>query len=146
MSQVERVTRINQLRRRLAESGGRITPQRLAILDALVYGKSHPTAEQIHEQVLRTSPTTSLATVYKTLDTLKSLGEVRELELGDDSHHFDALNPSAHPHVMCTRCGRIEDVELPEFSELSSRASAASGFQITGEKLEFLGICRDCQN
>src|SRR5580658_7666311 len=95
-----RTRRVGALRAKLAESGCRITPQRIAILDALVNGASHPTAEEIYGLVLKVSPTTSLATVYKTLDTLKGLGELQELELGSGRNHYDAVDPVAHPHVV----------------------------------------------
>ena len=140
-----RTRRVSALRTRLAESGCRITPQRLAILDALVNGASHPTAEEIYALVLKVSPTTSLATVYKTLDTLKALGEVQELELGSGRNHYDAVDPVAHPHVVCTQCGRIEDVRIEGASRLLEEASRASGYQLLTERLEFFGICHSCQ-
>ena len=140
-----RKNRVSSLRARLAESGCRITPQRIAILDALVNGPSHPTAEEIHGEVLRVSPTTSLATVYKTLDTLKALGEVQELELGSGRNHYDAVDPVAHPHVVCTKCGRIEDVRLESDGSLLDRASAVSGYALVTERLEFFGLCPACR-
>ena len=141
-----REQRVQNLRRKLAESGCRITPQRLAVVDALVNGASHPTAEEIYGLVLKVSPTTSLATVYKTLDTLKLLGEVQELELGSGRHHYDALNPNSHPHVVCTVCGRIEDVRLEGTEDLMIRAQRASGFALVAQRLEFFGVCKACQN
>ena len=140
-----RQKRVSGLRTKLAESGCRITPQRIAILDALVNGASHPTAEEIHSLVLRTSPTTSLATVYKTLDTLKALGEVQELELGSGRNHYDAVDPVSHPHVVCTQCGRIEDVRLEQSSSLLDRASEVSGYRLVTQRLEFFGLCQNCQ-
>jgi Fur family peroxide stress response transcriptional regulator len=138
--------RIHNLRNKLAESGCRITPQRLAVLDALVNGAGHPTAEEIYSQVRQVSPTTSLATVYKTLDTLKALGEVQELELGSGRHHYDALDPKSHPHVVCTVCGRIEDVRFEGLENLMERAQMATGFALSSERLEFFGVCKACQN
>jgi len=95
--------------------------------------------------VLRVSPTTSLATVYKTLDTLKGLGEVQELELRSGRNHYDAVDPVAHPHVVCTECGRIEDVRIEGTPGLLEQASRASGYQIKTERIEFFGVCTDCQ-
>jgi Fur family peroxide stress response transcriptional regulator len=140
-----RTQRVGALRTKLAESGCRITPQRIAILDALVNGASHPTAEEIYGLVLKVSPTTSLATVYKTLDTLKALGEVQELELGSGRNHYDAVDPVAHPHVVCTQCGRIEDVRLENPSNRLEQASKASGYRLVTERLEFFGLCKVCQ-
>ena len=139
-----RQERIGSLIEKLAQSGCRITPQRIAVLGALVNGPSHPTAEEIYGEVLKTSPTTSLATVYKTLDTLKALGEVQELEFGSGRAHYDAVNPVSHPHVICTRCGRIEDVRLEHGSSLIDRAAKSSGFSLSTERLEFFGLCPGC--
>src|SRR5215212_5164854 len=111
-SRMAAVDRVAALRERLAEAGHRITPQRLYILEALVSDASHPTAEEIYARVRPSCPTTSLATVYKTLEMLKELGEVLELEFSDGSNHYDGLHPAAHPHVLCQRYGRIEDVEV----------------------------------
>ena len=133
------------LRKRLAEAGHRITPQRLYILEALVSDASHPTAEEIYARVRTTCPTTSLATVYKTLETLRELGEVLELEFSDGSNHYDGLRPAAHPHVVCRRCGRIEDVEVEGVPALQSQATRASGYRLQSHRIEFYGVCRGCQ-
>jgi len=139
-----RTRRVSALKKRLAESGCRLTSQRLAILDALVNGASHPTAEEIHSLVLKVNPTTSLATVYKTVDTLKALGEVQELELGSGRNHYDAVDPISHPHVVCTQCGKIEDVRIEGSERLIERAAEASGYQLQTERLEFYGVCASC--
>src|SRR5579875_2946174 len=87
--------RVGTLQRKLADSGHRTTPQRLHILRALLETDKHPTAEDIWERVRRISPTTTLGTVYKTLDTLREMGEVMELDMRDGSRHYDALRPTA---------------------------------------------------
>jgi Fur family peroxide stress response transcriptional regulator len=137
--------RIQALRHRLSRSGHRITPQRLCILEALINMNRHPTAEEIYGHVRKVSPTTSLATVYKTIDTLKALGEVQELEFGEGHYHYDGVDPTPHPHVICTQCGRIEDVHLPEVSALSAQATQVSGYAIVVQRLDFYGICVACQ-
>ena len=65
----------------------------------------------LYEQIKVQFPTMSLATVYKTLDLLKELGEVIEIDLHDDSH-FDGNRPYPHPHLICTSCKKIMDGEL----------------------------------
>ena len=136
--------RKDELRRRLADAGCRVTPQRLTILDALLQPGRHPTAEEIYADVLWTNPTTSLATVYKTVEVLKSLGELRELDLGLGRAHYDAVDPSDHPHVICTRCGRVDDVEIGRFGALLSEARRATGFRLDSQRLEFFGTCPEC--
>jgi len=138
--------RITEVRQKLRDSGHRITPQRLCILEALLAANSHPSAEEIFAQVQRVSPTTSLATVYKTLDTLRDMGEVMEMEVGDGRFHYDGVHPQFHPHAICTRCGRITDIEIPGLTGLPEQAGEASGYEIHGQRVEFYGLCRECQN
>jgi Fur family peroxide stress response transcriptional regulator len=141
----DRRGRVVELREKLAGAGHRITPQRLYILEALVGDPSHPTAEAIYARVRRACPTTSLATVYKTLETLKEMGEVLELEFSDGSNHYDGLRPSAHPHVVCQRCGRIEDVDVDGIPQMQAQATHASAYRIQSHRIEFYGLCSHCQ-
>jgi Fur family peroxide stress response transcriptional regulator len=136
--------RIQMLQRKLSDSGHRVTPQRIHILRAMLQMDTHPTAEDIWETVQQVSPSTALGTIYKTLDTLRVMGEVMEIDGHDDSHHYDAVRPTAHPHVVCTDCGRIEDVDMEGLGSLQSQAATASGFQIAEQRLTFYGLCRDC--
>ena len=145
MTAVEREgDRKDELRRRLAAAGHRVTPQRLAILDALLQPGRHPTAEELYADVLRVSPTTSLATIYKTVDTLRALGELRELDFGVGRAHYDAIDPSDHPHVVCLGCGRVDDVRLEGVGGLLDAARRASPFRLDSERVEFFGQCPDC--
>lgn len=137
--------RIAELRRKLSDSGHRITPQRLCILQALIGANRHPSADAIYAQVQQTCPTTSLATVYKTLETLRDMGEVLEMEIGDGRHHYDGVRPEFHPHVVCTRCGQIEDVEIDGLPDLQAQARQASGYQLQAQRVEFYGLCGACQ-
>ena len=120
--------RVEYLRLKLQNSGHRITPQRLCILRALVGSSTHPSAEEIYDQVRQISPTTSLATIYKTLDTLREMGEVLEIQPGDGRQHFDGIRPHFHPHVICTQCGEIQDVEVEGLTGLPGLAQSASGY------------------
>ena len=138
-------TRVEYLRQKLHSSGHRITPQRLCILRALVGSNTHPSAEEIYTQVKQISPTTSLATVYKTLDTLREMGEVLEIQPGDGRQHFDGIRPHFHPHVICTQCGEIQDVEVEGLTGLPGLAQTASGYEIHAQRVEFYGLCSQCQ-
>jgi Fur family peroxide stress response transcriptional regulator len=141
----EKQARVEQMCRALQGSGHRMTPQRLGVLRALVGVNAHPSAEEVHAQVRLDAPMTSLATVYKTLETLRDLGEAREMALGDGRRRYDAVRPGFHPHAVCTRCGRIEDVDLAGLDVLPARAAQASGFRVRAQRVEFYGLCRSCQ-
>lgn len=138
--------RIDDICRKLHDSGHRMTPQRLCILQALVGSNRHPSAEEIFAEVQRVSPMTSLATVYKTLETLRDMGEALEMEVGDGRRHYDGVRPQFHPHVICTHCGQIEDIEIGGLTGLQAEARQISGYQIQTQRVEFYGLCRVCQN
>jgi Fur family transcriptional regulator, peroxide stress response regulator len=96
-------------------------------------------------RVRQTCPTTSRATVYKTLDTLKAIGEVLELEFRDGRNRYDGVRPQAHPHLVCTRCGKIEDVDLDGISALAAEAAASTGYEIRSHRVDFYGLCARCR-
>jgi len=95
-----------QLITKLRSKGYEVTPQRLAICKLILSSKDHPSAEQIYQEVKKTYPTISLATVYITLDLLKKLGLVQELGFSDRSSRYDPNN-SQHINVICPKCGKI---------------------------------------
>ena len=137
--------RVFALQTKLTDAGHRTTPQRLHVLQALLATADHPTAEDVWERVRAVSPTTTLATVYKTLETLREMGEVMELATRDQSRHYDALRPNPHPHVVCKSCGRIADVALEDTCDFKSQASATTGYEIDEQVLTFYGQCKLCQ-
>jgi len=130
---------------RLKESNFRITPQRYAVLKTLAYGHDHPSAESIYTKLLEHYPTMSLATVYKTINLLKKEGEVLELEFSDLGNRYDGCNPAPHPHVICTQCGKILDPSQLDLDKITQKMMAETGFKITTHRLDFFGICSECQ-
>jgi Fur family transcriptional regulator, peroxide stress response regulator len=137
--------RLEQLIRVLREKGCRLTPQRLAMLRILSKSEGHPSAEQIYEQIRADYPTTSLATIYKTLSLLKNLGEVLELTFASVGSRYDGNKPYPHPHVICTQCGQIIDPEFEAAAGISQEIARQTGYQITHQQLNFFGLCPKCQ-
>ncbi len=123
----------------------RITPQRLAILRVLANSEGHPSVEQIYARVKTDFPTTSLATVYKNVSLMKSLGEVLELGFSDDSNRYDGNKPYPHPHLVCTNCKKIIDPNLSMLQDLTQELVQETGFQILNHRMDFFGICPECQ-
>ena len=129
----------------------KVTPQRMAVYGFLNNNKEHPNVEQIYEQLSHDYPTMSLATVYKTVDVLKKVGLINEINVGDGGMRYDAeIRP--HSHVYCESCGRVEDLLQThfhmEFSEdrLLRNVEEKSGFNITSLRLYFYGLCPLCKN
>ncbi|MBW1714827.1 MAG: transcriptional repressor [Deltaproteobacteria bacterium] len=139
-------TRLDQMVKKLKENECRITPQRLAILKILAFSEGHPSIENIYEQVKVDFPTTSLATVYKTLTLMKELKEVLEIGFADGSNRYDGNKPYPHPHLICINCRKIVDPDLTTLADMTQQLAQDTGFRILNHRLDFFGICPDCQN
>ena len=127
----------------LRNKGYKATPQRIAICRIALHSREHPTAQSIYDQVKRVHPTVSLATVYKTLQVLRDLDLIRELNLPQGQARFD---PYVEPHVnlICQQCGRIEDLNDPTAREISERVLANTKFKPNGLRIDVYGICQKC--
>ena len=128
----------------LRDKGFKVTPQRLAIYSALVATKAHPSAEMIYNELQPLYPTMSLATVYKTIEILKTLDLVQVLNVGEDSFRYDA-NTNNHPHIRCMGCGRVDDLFGVDSSEFIDQVSAMTKYSILGQQFYFYGMCPHCQ-
>jgi Fe2+ or Zn2+ uptake regulation protein len=131
-----------ELTARFRDEGRKVTPQRQRIFAVLDGHRGHPTAEAVWEQVRIEMPTVSLKTVYQTLHDLAEMGEVRSLDLGTGSTRFDP-NVSSHQHLVCDRCGRVQDL-VGDFAEVRVPDGAAHGFQISSTEIVFRGRCPEC--
>ncbi|PNU19259.1 transcriptional repressor [Geothermobacter hydrogeniphilus] len=123
----------------------RITPQRIAILKTFLHSEEHPSIEQVHEQVKVHFPTTSLATVYKTVTLLKEIGEILEIGFADGRNRYDGNRPHPHPHLICTRCKAIVDSDPSLLGEMAAEVERVSGYRIESHQLQFFGVCPACQ-
>ena len=139
------VVRSELILEKLKETGHRITPQRIAILRILAESRGHPSVEDIYEKVMVNFPTTSLATVYKTISVIKELGEVLELEFSNEQNRYDGNNPYPHPHLICVKCREIMDPELSSLAHLTQELTTDTGYRILSHRLDFYGICPKCQ-
>lgn len=135
--------RLDDVLARLKNAGHRITPQRLAIVKILIDSGEHPSVEQIYRRVRKDFPTTSLATVYNTLERLKEMEEVLELTFSGGSR-YDGRDPRPHPHLRCTVCGAIEDLDI-DLGPAVEEVAAERGYAHVHHRLEFYGVCPRCQ-
>src|SRR5579875_2180088 len=92
------------------EQGLKVTPQRELIFEILWGAGHHPTADSIYAEARTRMPTMSLRTVYQTLNDLVGMGELDQLDVGTGATRFDP-NTGVHHHLVCTRCGKIRDLE-----------------------------------
>ncbi|HUO05005.1 MAG TPA: transcriptional repressor [Candidatus Binataceae bacterium] len=128
---------------RCREHGLPVTPQRLAIIEALLDSAEHPSADAIFARVRRRHPHISLATVHRTLETLCEIGEARKVTLLHDSARYDG-NVMPHHHVVCIGCRRIRDLEIPALDNLVAGRRELGGFKLLGSSLEIHALCESC--
>lgn len=132
------------LRSALEASGQRFTEQRAAVYRFLRQTDAHPSADDVFTSVRGVIPDISLATVYKSLETLVSCGLASKLTYGDGSARYDGRT-DPHPHARCLSCGQVRD--LPGELDAASLMSLDDipGFSVEGMRVEVVGVCEDCQ-
>jgi Fe2+ or Zn2+ uptake regulation protein len=123
--------------------GLKITPQRQSIFRSLYRSTGHPTAESIYAEVRAEMPTLSLKTVYETLHILVALRQIYQLDLGPGSTRFDPIG-RPHDHLLCSSCGRIEDLHGYLVTIPLLPLSQRHGFHIEHAEVVLHGMCPDC--
>ncbi len=132
------------LREALESNGQRYTEQRAAVYRYLMGTEAHPTADDVFTSVRHDIPDISLATVYKSLETLVGCGLAIKLTYGDGSARYDGRTDQHH-HARCLTCGRVQDVPVHvDVSSITGQLPAVNGFAVEGYRLELLGHCAAC--
>ena len=129
---------------KLRENGFKLTPQRLAVIRYLIGNTSHPKAETIHIDLRRKYPSLSFSTVYNTLNTLTSIGEIQALHIYDDHLNFDP-DTAPHIHFLCSSCGRVIDIDMNENGMSAFSAQEIDGHEIDTLQVILRGTCKDCR-
>lgn len=118
------------------------TPQRLSVLKELAR-KEHPTIEHLYEALRVENPSMSLATVYKNLSTLKEKGVVIEVNVADGKMRYDIYS-HPHVHLVCGKCGMIQDVDFDE-SLMGYQRNLEAKKSIKIEKVDFVATIASCE-
>jgi Fur family peroxide stress response transcriptional regulator len=127
----------------LRSKGYKATPQRIAICRIVLNSRAHPSAQKVYDEVKKTHPTVSLATVYKTLEVLRDIDLVQEINFPEGQARFDPyMNP--HINLICLKCGTITDLDDITVKEIVRRVAAATKFKPTGQRMDVYGICQKC--
>lgn len=132
---------LKELQDILVKSGFKVTYQRIAVLDALMSLRNHPTADSIYNHIKDLYPTISLATVYKTLESFVEKGLVDIIKNGKDCTRYDAIN-MPHHHLYSESNNRIEDYFNPELDKIIEKYfknNRIPGFSVKDIKLQIIG-------
>jgi Fe2+ or Zn2+ uptake regulation protein len=127
-----------------AANGMRRTSARQAILEAFFAAESHVTAEDIAAEVHRRFPSVDVSTVYRTLDTLEQLGIIDHTHLAHGPAIFH-LADDDHQHLVCERCGRVEEVPPEKLEPFLEALRAEFDFDVDRRHFALAGICGDCR-
>ena len=133
--------KVEEIVGKLMEKRLKVTPQRIAILEAIIKLNNHPTAENIIEYIRKNHPNIATATVYKVLDALTENELVKRVKTDSDIMRYDAIMENHH-HLYCSESDRIEDYqdeELNRMIEEHLKKKGIPGFQIEDVRLQING-------
>lgn len=127
----------------LRRAGLRPTAQRRTVLAGLLDCPGPMTAQELHARLRRTGRSVGLSTVYRTLTALAESGSLHTFA----RHHelaFRRCTERLHEHLICTRCGRIDDLAAAEGRSAGSTLAELVGFTVHSRRTDFYGVCPSC--
>lgn len=130
----------------LQRAGQRLTPQRLAIADALARTGKEATVQELYEQVRRRHPYIGRATIFRAVDMLVDAGLAQRLERPGHVSAYVWCAPGHHHHLACTSCRSVEDLDEAAVMPLLDAIARRHGFRVDHATLNFYGECRSCRN
>ncbi|MBL8177936.1 MAG: transcriptional repressor [Bryobacterales bacterium] len=132
----------------LREKGVRLTRQRQILLELIDGSGKHLDAEELFRLAQAKDPKLNRVTVYRTLKMLKHSGLVDELDLmhyGGDQHYYETRLKQEHAHIICLRCGKVEEFFGEPLARLRKQVESHFGFEILITRTEIGGYCSHCQ-
>jgi Fur family transcriptional regulator, ferric uptake regulator len=139
---------LDSIRGSLKEQGVRLTRQRQILLELIDKTGDHLDAESLYQLAKQKDPRINRVTVYRTIKMLKTGGLVDELDLmhyGGDQHYYETRLKQEHAHVVCLRCGKVEEFFGDVLQRLRKQVESHFGFQILLARTEVGGYCAHCQ-
>ena len=133
----------------LRERGVRLTRQRRILLDLLDRSGKHLNAETLYQLAKEKDPKLNRVTVYRTLKLLKAGGLIDELDLlhfEGDQHYYESRLKQEHAHLICLRCGKVEEFFGEPLQKMRRQMESSLGFKIVTARTEMGGYCPDCQS
>ena len=129
----------------LRETGHRLTPQRMLVIEALHNADKHISAEELYEQLHGRYPYANISTVYRTLELLKELNLVTETDFGEGCVRYHVAEKGHHHHLVCQSCGKITDLDEPALDPLKDGLLQKYGFEANLRHLAIPGECSQCR-
>jgi Fur family transcriptional regulator, ferric uptake regulator len=139
---------VDTIKGSLKQRGVRLTRQRQLLLDLIDKSGQHLDAERLFQMAKEKDAKLNRVTVYRTLKMLKNGGLVDELDLmhyGGDQHYYETRMKQEHAHIICLRCGKVEEFFGEPLQKLRKQVESHFGFQIVLARTEIGGYCPHCQ-
>jgi Fur family ferric uptake transcriptional regulator len=136
-----------QLLNQVEARGVRLTAQRRALIETIQEATSHLDAATLLTLARQRDPAINRATVYRTIELLKRLGMIDELDLmhlNGEKHYYEVKTEQDHLHLACFQCGQIVEFTTPMFEKLKHEIAAKNQFEIQVMRLEVGGLCSAC--
>lgn len=130
----------------LRQLGYRITPQREMIIETLVHGDGHMTAEDIFNQLQLRTRAINLATVYRTLDLLVERGLATRTNAWDGKIVYATMQHGPHIHLVCRKCREIIKVNHHLIASLEEKLKTQYHFEADLQHITIFGLCAECQS
>ena len=130
---------------RLRERGLKYSLVRQAVLDVFFRASGHLSIDEITHSVREVAPKAAYSTVYRTMKFLVDEGFAAARHFGGDRTLFEAVGSDHHDHLVCTKCGEVQEFENPEIERLQERIATRHGFEMRAHRLELYGTCRRCR-
>lgn len=129
----------------LRGSGHKLTPQRMMIVSSLRHAPGHLTAADIFERVKAEYPYVDISTVYRTLSVLKELRLISETHMGGGDAAFEWVAPDRHHHLICRKCGGVQEIDHSYLERLGKDLANDVGFRADMDHFAIFGLCAGCQ-
>ncbi|HEY5720042.1 MAG TPA: ferric iron uptake transcriptional regulator [Gammaproteobacteria bacterium] len=133
--------------RDLRRAGLKVTVPRLRILEVLEsVGPRHMTVEDIYQALLAAGLEIGLATIYRVLTQFEEAGLVTRHHFEGGQSVFELNEGQHHDHIVCVRCGRVDEFMDPRIEALQRTIASEAGYQITDHQLHIYGVCPHCRD
>jgi Fur family ferric uptake transcriptional regulator len=132
---------------RLRAASGRSGGARREVVEFLGRQDCCSTAQEIHDGVRASGARVGIASVYRALDGLATLGLVQRVDLGDGSSRFEPADPGGehHHHLVCGECGKVEPFEDTGLEDAIERVAGGRGYDVAAHDVVLRGACEDCR-
>lgn len=133
------------IERALSESGYRITKPRQAVIEVITRSRRSLSPEDVLARARKIDPEVGLATVYRTLDMLQSLGQLQRVRIGSKGYAVACAEPELHVHLVCEKCRGVTEMDADLHLKLLAKRLKAAGFTRTSNAIEIVGVCAKCR-